>query len=719
MDQYPKMEYDLTPGMAPCTGSLRLVDGTLRLEQDGQELPPLDTADIKELSVLPQVGCGVLYAVYEKPVGDDALVVPPPLPDTVICRFSMRFIKQAGEFSKIFNYAKETGTLQTMKHEVRHCETCARALPEGIDFCMFCMKKSAIAGRLIKIMGKDKWTVLRAGLVMALTTAIWLTAPIINRYLIDEYLRPMTGTVGQILGIAALIFAARALGEVIFILNSRVFNRIAAGFSNRLRNMVFDKLQHFSMATLQKRTSGDLMRRIVQDTQRVREFLADYGRWAIDQSLVMIIVLCLMMAVEWRLALLVFVPLPFAMFALTRFWRYIFLRYERQWRVETRAGSILHDIIRGIRVVKSFGNEKLEIAKFEKVSRELADVSSDNEKTWAKLFPAMIFLAGLGEFLVLYFGGQAILQRTFTLGELVMFTMFIGYIYMPLRWFVMFPRWFANAMTSVAKLFEILDEPVDIPDTDVPVTPDLKGAISVDNLTFGYKSYEPVLKSLSLDIGAGEMVGLVGKSGVGKSTMIALIMRLYDPDMGAIRIDGVDLRDLSLQFLHENIGVVFQDTYLFAGSIYDNIAYAKPGVSPEEIIAAAKAAHAHDFIVKLTDGYNTEVGENGYNLSGGERQRIAIARAILKDPVILILDEATSSLDVETEGLIQESLARLTKGRTTIAIAHRLSTLKNADRLAVLDKGTLAELGTHRELLEKRGIYYGLVMAQRQTNKTK
>jgi ATP-binding cassette subfamily B protein len=711
METYPKMEYDLTPDMSHCTGMVQMGDGALLLTRDGQELPPIDTARIKELAVLPQVGCGVLYAVFED---DD-----PKTPDMILCRFSMRFIKQAGEFSKIYNYARETGTVKDMKHESRACDTCGRALPEGVDFCMFCMKKSAIAARLLKIMGKDRKAVLITGLVMALTTSLWLAVPIINRYLIDEHLRPMTGTAGTIIGIAALMFAVRALHEVIFIFNARYFNRVAAGFANRLRNLVFDKLQSFSMAALQKRTSGDLMRRVVQDTQRVREFLVDYGRWAIEQSITMAIVFTIMMVTNWRLALLVFVPVPIAMFVLTRFWRFIFLRYERQWRAETRANSILHDIIKGIRVVKAFGNEKREIAKFEKISRELADVSSDNEKTWAKLFPVVIFFAGIGEFLVLYFAGQAVLQQSFTLGELVMFTTYITMVYGPLRWFVMFPRWFANAMTSVAKLFEILDEPVDIPEAEAPEEPDIKGAIAVDNLTFGYKSYEPVLKGLTLDIAAGEMVGLVGKSGVGKSTMIALIMRLYDPDMGAIRIDGVDLRDMSLQFLHENIGVVFQDTYLFAGSIYDNIAYAKPGASLDEIIAAAMAAHAHEFIVKLADGYSTEVGENGYNLSGGERQRIAIARAILKDPVILILDEATSSLDVETEGLIQESLARLTKGRTTIAIAHRLSTLKNANRLAVLDKGTLAELGTHRELLEKRGIYYDLVMAQRQAGKTK
>ena len=246
---------------------------------------------------------------------------------------------------------------------------------------------------------------------------------------------------------------------------------------------------------------------------------------------------------------------------------------------------------------------------------------------------------------------------------------------------------------------------------------EIKGDISFENVYFGYKAYNPVLKNISFEIKKGEMIGIVGHSGSGKSTLINLIMRLYDPTGGCVRIDGVDLRDISQNSLRSQVGVVLQETFLFNGTVLENIRYAKPDATFEEVVRAAKIANCHEFITRMPDGYETMVGERGYSLSGGERQRVAIARAILHDPKILILDEATASLDTQTEKLIQDALNKLIEGRTTIAIAHRLSTLAGADRLIVLDKGRLAEMGTHNELLAHKGVYYRLVMAQRQTAK--
>jgi len=445
--------------------------------------------------------------------------------------------------------------------------------------------------------------------------------------------------------------------------------------------------------------------------------LTDGGRWAIEQMIMFVVVLTILFFTNATLTLLVILPVPLVALAMSRFWAMIRSRYERQWRKESKCQSILHDIIRGIRTVKSFGNEELEIKKFSSATRELATVSSSNEVLWSKMFPLLMFLSSVGEYLVLYFGGRAIIGGALSFGILVQFTMYITYVYAPLRWMVSFPRWLANAMTSMVKVFEILDEESEIEEAETPNNVPISGGVKFRGVSFGYKSYEPVLKDIDIDIRPGEMVGLVGKSGVGKSTLINLVLRLYDPNIGQVMINDTDIREISQQYMHENIGVVFQDSFLFAGTIFDNIAYAKPGATLEEVIAASKAANAHDFIIQTADGYNTMIGEGGHSISGGERQRLSIARAIIKNPDILILDEATSSLDVETESLIQSSLNKLVKGRTTIAIAHRLSTLRNADRLIVLDEGQVAEVGTHMELLKKKGIYYKLVMAQRQGSK--
>jgi ATP-binding cassette subfamily B protein len=583
--------------------------------------------------------------------------------------------------------------------------------------CLFCYDKMGVLKRTLSLMKPFAKTLIRAESLLLISSVLYLCIPLFNRILIDEYLTTMTGKADKVIMIAVAMLLARVLGEIIFIISSRSFNRASIGFANHMRDKAYEKLQQLSMNSLSKRTPGDMIRRITEDTFNIKDFLSDWGRWAIEQGITFLIVILILLFTDWKMTMLVIVPVPIAVFALSRFWSHIHVRYERQWRKNSRCQSILHDIIKGIRTVKSFGNEEFEIKKFAAASKELAQVSSGNEQMWSLLFPSVTFLTGIGEFMVLYFGARAIINGTMSVGVLVQFTMYITYIYQPLRWLVSFPRWLADAMTSLLKGFEILDEDPEIAEKENPTNIPLTGGVSLDGVTFGYKSYEPVLKDINVRINPGEMVGIVGRSGVGKSTLINLVMRLYDPNLGSVRIGGIDIRDMSPNYLHENVGVVFQDTFLFAGTIYENVVYAKPDATPEDVVAACKAANAHDFIMNTADGYNTIVGENGYNISGGERQRLAIASAIIKNPSILILDEATSSLDVETELAIQESLDRLIKGRTTIAIAHRLSTLRNADRLIVLDKGKVAEVGTHVELLRKKGIYAKLVMAQRQTAK--
>ena len=701
------LDFDLDTHMQSASGKLVFSEtGEITSFVGDEPVFSVQAADIEETAVIAGVGCGFLHARMKD--GGERL----------LCRFTMSVLKPAGEFCKVINFYVKTGQCALPEREEKPvCEKCGNPYMEGMNVCLFCYNKMGVIQRTFQLMRPFTKKIVMAELLLALSSALYLLVPLFNRILIDRHLRPMTGTAAQIILLVGAMFLARAMGEVIFILSSRAYNKASIAFATHLRNLTYDKIQKLSMRSLSKHTPGDLIRRVTEDTNTIKDFMADGGRWAIEQFLIFIIVLVILLCTNWRLTLLVFLPVPVVMVLLSRFWRVIILKYERQWRKNAKCQSILHDIIKGIRTVKAFGKEDREIQKFSSATRELAEVSSDNEALWARLFPLMMLFTGIGEFLVLYFGGRSIIGGNLSFGVLVQFTMYVGYIYGPLRWMVSFPRWLADALTSMIKVFEILDEDLEIAATENPKNIPLSGGVSFEGVSFGYKTYEPVLKGITIDIRPGEMIGIVGRSGAGKSTMINLLMRLYDPSQGRICINGTDIRDISPTYLHQNVGVVFQDTFLFAGTFYDNIAYAKPDATPAEVLAAAKAANAHDFIMQTADGYNTLIGESGYSISGGERQRLSIARAIIKNPDILILDEATSSLDVETESIIQASLNRLIQGRTTIAIAHRLSTLRSADRLIVLDDGKIAEAGTHIELLRKKGIYYRLVIAQRQTSK--
>ena len=702
-------EYDLGLDMNPVMGKLIIDEnGLIRAEEAGWVKFRLNASDMKETIVMPGVGCGLLYAEFE----DESTQ------DRVLCRFTMSGLKSAGEFCKIVDYYKATGTLFIPEVVEKHdCEKCGRPLVTDISVCVFCYNKFSVMKRALSFLKPYKWRVTISQILNAITLLGLLMSPLFARYLIDNHFEPQVGTWGQISLVAGAMFLTRAVAEVITIFAGRMFNKATFQVSNDLRAATYAKLQSHSMTLFAKRTPGDLIRRIMDDSGVVTEFITDLGRWVIEMILLFTVAITILLFTNWRLALLVFIPVPIVMLLMHASLSFIRVRFERQWRKGSRTNSILHDIIKGIRTVKSFGNEKREIDRFATANKELAQISSENEVYWGIMFQPLSFLISMGEFLILFVGGWMVLNGTLSIGELIQFTMFLWAIYNPLRWLVNVPRWLANTTTSMVKIFEILDEESEITQVKEPQNVPIAGSVSLDNVHFGYKSYEPVLKSVSLEINPGEMIGLVGKSGVGKSTLINLIMRLYDPNTGSVKINNVDLRHMSTDHLHENMGVVFQDSFLFAGTFFDNIAYGKYGATYEEVIAAAKAANAHDFITQTPDGYNTLIGEGGFSLSGGERQRLSIARAIIKNPEILILDEATSSLDVETESIIQESLNRITEGRTTIAIAHRLSTLRNANRLIVLDNKGVAEVGTHSELLRKRGIYFDLVMAQRQSSR--
>jgi ATP-binding cassette subfamily B protein len=393
--------------------------------------------------------------------------------------------------------------------------------------------------------------------------------------------------------------------------------------------------------------------------------------------------------------------------------------WSRVWHQWSRLSGALNGVLQGTKVVKAFHGENREVGRFNRRISELSSTNYYAENSWATFFPFILFTMAVSTIVVWWIGGRGVLESKMTLGELTAFLAYAAMLQGPLMMLQRIIDWSSRALTAAERVFEIMDTPPDIVDSaDAVSMPKMKGGVKFTDVHFGYEKAREVLHGINMDIKPGEMIGLVGHSGAGKSTLINLLMRFYDPTQGTVEIDGVDLRKIKLDDFRRQVGVVLQESYLFPGSIKDNIAYGRPDASEIEIMNAAHAANAHDFIVGFPDGYDTYVGERGQRLSGGERQRIAIARAILHNPQILVLDEATASVDTETERMIQEAIENLIEGRTVFAIAHRLSTLRNADRLVVIDDGTVAEIGTHDELLAKPdGIYKKLVDMQMEVNK--
>ena len=711
--------FDISPSGIYCNGTLSLENGVLTKSLDGNE-EKFNISDIQEAVQITDIGCG-RFELKPKDAPDDGSG------NITVCRFSMTYVGEIGELVKVINHFIDTGEfLDINTEDLPVCPKCHRHYFRGMNMCMFCVKKGYVFSRAFTYFKPYTKSLIATGLLLAFANVLGAIMPLFNSVLIDHYLVPAEGvtpyfenrTTG-VIAIASMMVFVFLFSRIIIIFSNRISNRIGSAFSRDLREILYAKIQELSLTSMSKRPSGNLIHRVTQDTERVKDFFNQQGKYLIEQVIMFTVILTILFITNPLLTVVVLLPIPIGVFAMSKFRHSTMVRYHKQWRINSKATSILHDIIKGIRVVKSFGNEEREIEKFSNVSRKLADVSASNEKYWAVTFPLVANFMALGEFLVLIIGGKMVLDGTLTLGELTRFNLYLAYLYAPLRWMSLFPRRLADCTTSLVKIYEILDDEKESADVDNQAKIDASKDIKFENVTFGYKSYEPVLKNIDIHIKPGEMIGLVGHSGAGKSTIINLCMRLYDPGIGKITIGDVDIKSIPPKELRDNIGVVFQETYLFSGSIYENIAYAKPDATPDEVIAAAKAANAHEFVTKLPDGYNTVIGENGHSLSGGERQRISIARAILKNPKILILDEATSSLDPETEIKIQEALARLIEGRTTIAIAHRLATLKNANRLIVIEKGRVAEAGTHEELISMGGIYANLVAAQRQTHSIK
>lgn len=591
------------------------------------------------------------------------------------------------------------------------CKNCGRAIP-GTGYCPHCSKEGGFWRTFLKMAAPYKHKFTGIIVLMILAAVVTLLNPEIQKHLVDDVLKKGNGGVGIALVCLSVMFLLSIGIVVINILKSYYCTVLGAEISKDLRQQLFAKIQILSIAFINDRRPGELMNRIVYDTRTVCDFME---RTFCNMFTVCFIFVCdiiFMLALNVKLALITFLFIPAAVFVTYAFRKSIHRRFHLQWKKRDDVNSSLQDVLSGMRVVKSYGKEAEETANFNKKMADFCQVQTKNEVFWAIFMPLVRLLMGAGVFLVIYFGGIDVLNDSMTTGELLQFITYTQLLYQYLDWMTSMPRDLMKLISSMERINDILSQQPPKEERQQPIDLDVQGKIEFRHAAFGYKSYQPVLEDMNLTIEKGEMIGIVGASGTGKSTLINLIMRLYEVDDGSLLIDGHDIKELRRDTFHAQIGVVLQETFLFSGTILDNIRFSKPDASYEEVIRAAKLANAHEFIAKTPDGYNTYVGEKGYNLSGGERQRIAIARAILNQPKLLILDEATASLDTESEFMIQKALERLTDGRTTFAIAHRLSTLQNVDRLIVIDGHRIAEVGSHGELMERKGMYYRLVKAQ-------
>ena len=612
--------------------------------------------------------------------------------------------------------------LRALETSAASCPSCGTPYAPDQDDCAVCDRDP--------VGPSDTWALLRlarfaqpyklpliVGFVLTLmSTAATLVPPYLTMPLMDNILIPFQN--GKpinydlvslyLTGLVVAGLLAWLLGWARTYLLAWVSERIGAD----LRIATFTHLQTLSLQYFGGKRTGDLMARIGSETDRINLFLSLHLLDFANDVLMIVMTACILISIDPWLALTTLIPLPAIiwMIHLVRHrLRFGFEKVDRSWSELT---NVLADTIPGIRVVKAFAQEHREVARFREANDRYLAVNDRINKVWALFAPTVTFLTEIGLLVVWIFGILQVASSTITVGVLAAFLAYIGRFYTRLDSMSRIVSHTQQAAAGAKRIFDILDHVSSVPDAQRPVPLDrVQGRIELRNVGFRYGS-RTVLRNVNLSIGAGEMIGLVGHSGSGKSSLVNMICRFYDVTEGGIRVDGVDIRSYSLASFRRNIGLVLQEPFLFFGTIAENIAYGKPEATRAEIVAAARAARAHEFILRLPQGYDSLVGERGQALSGGERQRISIARALLIDPRILILDEATSSVDTTTEMEIQEALDNLIQGRTTIAIAHRLSTLRKADRLVVLDRGEIVEIGNHDDLLARGGAYHDLYQAQ-------
>ncbi len=593
------------------------------------------------------------------------------------------------------------------------CPVCRLPLPGRGAGCPRCLRGRGIFVRTLGLM-RAYWMSIIALLAMMLAgVGLDLIPPLLTRTLVDRVIQPRTHLDWLPIILLGLVGASagRALLNIFI---GRTSSIIGTRITRDLRERLQKKLLSLAVDYYNRNSVGSLMSRVLYDVDYFQSFVQQVAQGFLLNLMLVFGIGAMLFYMNWQLALLVLLPIPFVVIGTTFFWRNIYPRHYRVWDSQSKTAQLLSGLLSGIRLVKAFGQEQREEQRFSNAASYLQRSRRNLETSVATFNPIMGFIFGLGGLIIWWAGGKRVMEPNgITLGTLMAFFGYMGMFYGPVSALSMFSNWVTGFLSGGQRVFEVLDAQVGVTDRIEPARlPAPRGRIEFRNVTFGYDPYSPVLNNVSLTIEPGQFIGIVGKSGSGKTTLVNLLCRFYDVQEGQVLLDGVDVREIAQEDVHRSVGLVLQEPFLFRATIAENIAYGRPDASPEAIIAAARAANAHVFISRRPAGYDTRLGESGAGLSGGERQRISIARALLCDPRVLILDEATSSVDTESEQEIQRALARACKGRTTIAIAHRLSTLKNSDHIYVVDDGKITESGSHEALMELNGTYAKLVRIQ-------
>ncbi len=568
-----------------------------------------------------------------------------------------------------------------------------------------------ILKRLFKLLSPYWKTIIISAMLLICRAGLELVPPLFQREIIDEVISARNLSYLGIM-ITALI-GAYALNQLVQIGDNYVRHALGEKFIFDLRVRLYAYLQKMSLSFFERTSTGELMSRVTNDLSALEHFVTHGSALTAVDFMRLIGGAIILFVLDWRLAALVMLPVPILALAFRHYNTKIRPVYRR---VRARLGDInakLQDNLSGIRVIQAFAREDIEYKRFSRQSERYYRARVKGIRYWSIFFPAIRFFGAMGTVIVLGVGSLMVVNGQLSLGTMVAFIAYIATIYDPINRLTEVDNIFQEAIAAGERIFELLDEAMEVKDAPNAIElPVIRGQMVFDRVYFKYGSGDQVLHDVSFSMAPGEVVALVGPSGAGKTSIANLICRFYDPVKGRVAIDGYDLRDIKMNSLRRQVAVVLQDSFLFNNTVAENLHYGKPDASRDELIAAARAANAHDFIIQLPDGYETEIGERGVKLSGDQKQRLALARAILADPRILILDEATSSVDAEAEYLIQQALERVLENRTALIIAHRLSTIRNANKIIVLDRGRIAEAGNHEELMQNGGLYSQLYQRQ-------